>query len=103
MKDLADMEVHVNVYSGRRRGPEIQIIIECHALLLALRAEMGSPPGQHDPPDGHFAVAAGEAGAQINAMLELKKTAYASRIDIIGNRRATQPNGMLQHLAKRQP
>jgi len=43
------------------------------------------------------------AGAQVDAVLELKKTFDAVCVHIVGHRGATELDGMLQHFSKSQP
>ncbi len=70
---------------------------------LALGAVVGSAASQHHAPDGRLAAAAGLAGALVDAVLELKEAPLAIGVDIIGDRGATKPDGVVQNLAQRQP
>src|ERR1700690_3141673 len=70
---------------------------------LAFGAIVGSAPGYHDPANRRFAAAAWLASAQVDAVLKLKKPALAIGVDVIGDRRAAQPNSMRQDLAQRGP
>ncbi len=67
---------------------------------LTARAEVGSTASKENAADGGSAAAAGFAGAQVDAMLKLKEPAGSVGVDIIGDRRAAQPDGMLQDLSE---
>jgi len=67
---------------------------------LATGTEMGTAPGEQDAADGGSAAAAGLAGTQVDAVLKLEESAGASRVDVIGDRGAAQPNGLLENLAQ---
>ena len=69
---------------------------------LAHRAEVGSAARQHQAPYWRLATAARQAGALVNAVLELKESALAIGIDIIGDRGTAKPDGVAQHLAQRE-
>jgi hypothetical protein len=64
---------------------------------------VGSAPGYYHPANRRLAAAAGLAGAQVDAVLKLKKPALAIGVDVIGDRRAAQPNSVRQDLAQRGP
>lgn len=61
---------------------------------------MGSAAGEQNATDGSFAAAARFAGAEVDAVLELEEPAHAVCVDIIRDRRAAQPDGMLEDLAE---
>jgi len=54
-----------------------------NGLALALRAVVSPPPGDNHPPDWGLAAAARLAGAQVDAMLQLKEAAYPVGVNII--------------------
>jgi len=62
---------------------------------------MTAPSGQHNPPDGRSAHQARLAFAAIDSMLKLKKSFLAVGIDIIGNRRSAERDGLAQHFPHR--
>ena len=68
--------------------------------MLALWAIVGSAASHKDAVDGRLAAPAGLAGALVDAVLELKETAHAVGVDIIGDRGAAQPDGVLENLAQ---
>ena len=68
--------------------------------MLAFWAVVGASSSQHQTPDRNLAAAAGLARAQIDAVLELKKTARTVGIHIIGDRRTSQPDRVLERLAE---
>ena len=75
--------------SGIRNGLIIQKTIGGPSVL-ALWTVMCAPAGKQNAADGCAALAAGLAGAQVDAMLELEETADAVGVDIIGDRRAAR-------------
>ncbi len=62
---------------------------------------MGATARQQDAPDGGCADPAGLAGAQINAVFELKKSPLALGVHIVGDRRTAETDGMAQYLPQR--
>jgi hypothetical protein len=64
---------------------------------------MGPAPGNDHPANRRLTAAAGLAGAQVNAVLKLKKPTFAIRIDVIRDRRAAQSDRVSQDLAQRNP
>src|ERR1039458_1635338 len=73
------------------------------SLVLALRAVMGSAASDDNPANRCLAAAAGLAGAQVDAVLKLKKATLAIGVNIIGNRRAAESNGVGEDLAQCNP
>jgi len=71
--------------------------------VLTIWAEMGSPAGKKNAPDGRLATAAGQAGSHVDAVLKLKKAPHAVGIDIIGDGGTAEPDGLLQNLAEGEP
>jgi len=69
-------------------------------LLLAVWTEVGPTSGQGDALDGCSADRAGLAGAQVDTVLELEKTANSIGIDVIGYGGAAQLNRVLQDFDK---
>jgi hypothetical protein len=72
-------------------------------LALAFGAEVGSAAGDDDTPNWRFAAAAGFAGSQVDAVLELEESTFAIGAHIVGDRGAAEPNCMGQDFAQRQP
>ena len=75
------------------------IALKCNAplnsrvlLLLAMFAEMRGASAHHDALHRRAAHLAWLSGARIDAVLQLKKAAYAVRIHIVRNGRAAQLN-----------
>jgi hypothetical protein len=69
-------------------------------LVLAMGAVMRPAAGDQNAADGGNAAAAGQAGALVNTVLDLEKSALACRVDVIGDRRAAQVYGVPEDLAK---
>jgi len=61
-----------------------------------VRAVVGASPGEEDAADGGSADEAGLAGAQVDAMLELEEAGNAVGVDVIGDGRAPQFDGLAQ-------
>jgi hypothetical protein len=72
------------------------------ALALAIRAEMGSAAGDDDTANRCFAAAAGFAGAQVDAVLELEESTLAIGANVVRDRGAAELNGVGEDLAQRQ-
>jgi hypothetical protein len=72
-------------------------------LPLAFGAKVSSTSGYKDASYGGFALAAWLPCALVNAVLQLKKAACAIGIDVVGDRGATEPNGVPKNLAQRLP
>ncbi len=64
---------------------------------------MRSAPCNQDAPNRCFALPARFAGSLIDAMFKLKEAAHAVRVDIIGNRRSADPNGLFENPQQRLP
>ena len=64
---------------------------------------MRAPSSNDDPLDRRPANQARFPGALVNAVLQLKKTANAVRVDVIRNRGAAPPDRLAQHLGQRYP
>src|SRR5215469_17081666 len=72
-----------------------------HRLLLARGAVVGAAASNDDPPDGRLAGAAGLAGTLVDAVFQLEEAANAFRVHVIGDRRAAQPDGVLENSHQR--
>ena len=72
-------------------------------LLLALRTVVGAASGHHNPTNRRLAVPAGLAGPLVDPVFQLEEAAHPVRIHIVGNRRASQPDGLLQNFAQGEP
>jgi hypothetical protein len=68
------------------------------ASPLTEGAEVRAAPGEQNAPYGSSAATAGFAGAKVDAMLQLEETARAVGVDIVGDRRAAQPDRLLEDL-----
>lgn len=66
---------------------------------LALRAKVGTAPGDDDAADFCAAAKARLAGALIDAMARLKFSAIPFRVHVIGNRRTFHANRFVQNQA----
>jgi hypothetical protein len=64
---------------------------------------MGAATREENAPNRGFTLAARQACAQVDAMFELKKAPYPVGIHVIGDRRATEKDGMIQYLAQGLP
>ena len=70
-------------------------------LALASRTVVGAAAGHHDATDGRSADQAGLSGAHIHEVPELKKTALAGSIHVIGDRGAAKADGFAQNFLDR--
>ncbi len=61
---------------------------------------MGAATGENDALNGRFADEAGFSEALIDPVLELEEATDTVGIDIIGDRRTTEPDGALQNFTK---
>jgi hypothetical protein len=59
---------------------------------------VGSAPAYDDAADGRFADQAGLPGSHVDVVAKLEEAALACGVDIIGDRRAAEPDGLAQHL-----
>jgi len=59
---------------------------------------MSAPSGKLDPPNGRRAGDARLAGSLVNAVLELEEAVIPICIDVVGNRRAAEADGLPQNL-----
>jgi hypothetical protein len=66
--------------------------------VLAIRAVVRAAAGHCDAPDGGAALAAGLAGALVDAVLKLEKAADAIGINVVGDRGPAKLNGVTQDL-----
>jgi hypothetical protein len=64
--------------------------------LLAFWAEVGAAAGDGDFLDGRFADEAGLAGAPVDLVLELEEAAHAVGVDVVGDGRAAELDGVGQ-------
>ena len=62
---------------------------------------MCSPTADRDLLDGRLALETGFAFASVSAMPKLEKSLFAVSINIIGNRRTSSADGLLQYLLQR--
>ena len=68
---------------------------------MAALAVMASTPAEDDSLNRGLAHQAGLAGAEIDTVLELKEALATFGVDIVGDGRSTQLDGLLQHLFDR--
>lgn len=71
--------------------------------VLAMGAVVGAAAGDRDALDGCFAGEAGLAGALVDTVFELEKAAHAFGIDVVGNRRTAEADGVLEDFAEGEP
>ena len=64
---------------------------------------MGSSTGEQNAPDRGLAAATGLVGPKVDAVFELEETSHSVGIHVVRDRRTTQPDGLLQNLAEREP
>lgn len=64
---------------------------------------MSAAASQKNTPDRCLATAAGEPGAQVDAVLELKEASHPIGIHIVGDGGTAELDRMLEHLAKGKP
>jgi hypothetical protein len=64
---------------------------------------MSPAPGQQNAPNRGLATAAGQAGAQIDAVFQLEEATHPVGIHVVGNGRTAQPDRMLKNLAQGEP
>src|SRR4029077_6671662 len=69
--------------------------------LLALRTKMRSPPAEYDSLDRRLTDQAGQPGTQVHVVLELEEAFASLGIHVVGNRRSSRPNRLLQHFLQR--
>src|SRR5579884_1994768 len=67
-------------------------------LLLALRAVVRASAGDNDALDRRLARKAGLTFASVDTMLQLEEPRLARRVHVIGNRRSSGPDRLLQHI-----
>lgn len=96
--------------SGNQKGKILQKSVEGRSCApftgrsaLALGTVMGSAPGNQNSTNRRLAAQAGQAGAKVDAVLELKEPPLAIGVNVIGDRRAAESNGVRQDFAQRQP
>src|SRR5579862_3307739 len=65
-------------------------------LLLALWAVVTAAAGDDDALDGSFADQAPFPFAAVDAMLELEESFFAIRVDVVGNGRSAERDGLPQ-------
>ena len=59
---------------------------------------MSAAPGEKNPADWGLAAAAGQAGAQVDAVFKLEEAALAIGVNVVRNRGTAQANGVVEHL-----
>jgi len=62
---------------------------------------MAAASRNYDSLNWSFAHKAGLVFPSINSVLELKKTFFAIGVHVVGNTRATEPNGLSQNFLER--
>lgn len=63
---------------------------------------MGAAPSQLDAPDWRIAMAAGFAGAPVDAVFQLKETSLSIGIHVVRNRGTAEADGVFENPAQRQ-
>jgi len=59
--------------------------------------------GEQNAADRRLAAEAGEAGSQVDTVLELEEATHPVGVNIVRDRRPAQPDGVLQDFAEGQP
>ena len=84
--------------AGPLGGPRVRWGCKILRLFLAFRTEMSASPAEQEALDRSFAGEAWLSCAQIDAMPQLKESLLALSVDIIGDGRPPQLDGMSQYL-----
>jgi hypothetical protein len=81
--------------SGSKKAKIIQKSVGLTHSTLAPRTEMRSAPRQQDSANRGLASRAGLPRSLVYAVFELKEAAFSIGVDVVGDRRATEPDGLL--------
>ena len=89
-----------SLQSRNPAGVTLQKTVDCR-LPLTLCAVMRAASRHNDSADQAAAIATRLTGALVNAMLKLEESAYTFGVDVVGDGRASEADGVFQNFPQR--